>query len=318
MNNTIIDVAAAAIVDDQGRVLLALRQAHLHQGGKWEFPGGKFEHGETAEAALSRELHEELDITVKSYRPLISVLHHYLEKSVRLHVFLVSEFSGYPKGKEGQTLQWMEITNLRSLQFPDANYPIVRAVQLPSQLLITGAFKDYHYSPEKLIAALRAQCENGCRLIQLRLPDCDDSTYLDLVPAIQNALHELPVRLMLNRNPELIMPLANVGWHVSGDHVASAQQLLHKGVRPDWLSTSIHHESEWRERQALQPDFVLVSPVKPTTSHPDAMPIGWEGFSTLVKSINCPAFALGGMCEQDLPQAWKAGAQGIAGIRAFL
>ena len=72
-----VHVVAAAIFDDQGRVLISQRPAHVHQGGLWEFPGGKLEPGETTANALRRELHEELGITVQAARPLIRVLPQY-------------------------------------------------------------------------------------------------------------------------------------------------------------------------------------------------------------------------------------------------
>ncbi|QGX39021.1 Nudix family hydrolase [Permianibacter aggregans] len=313
----IIDVAAAAIVDGQGQVLLAQRLAHLHQGGKWEFPGGKFEPGETAEQALLRELHEELDITVHDYQPLIRLVHQYPEKSVRLHVFTVTRFSGLPKGKEGQALQWADISRLRSFQFPDANYPIVSAVQLPDLMLITPALASFNNDVDQLMLFLQQKVANGVSLMQLRLPDCDDATYLDIVKRLQASGLLERCRLMLNRNPKLMARFANVGWHISGEHVEAAQAILAKGTRPDWLSTSVHSRDEWHTRRMLEPDFVLLSPVKATASHPDRIALGWEQFAEIAEEMNCPVFALGGMNTADLIYAKQNGAQGIAGIRCF-
>ena len=316
-NRKIIDVAAAAIVDGQGQVLLAQRLAHLHQGGKWEFPGGKFEPGETAEQALLRELHEELDITVHDYQPLIRLVHHYPEKSVRLHVFTVTRFSGLPKGKEGQALQWADISRLRSFQFPDANYPIVSAVQLPELMLITPAWASFENDIDQLLQFLQKKIANGISLLQLRLPDCDDTTYLDIVQRLQASGLLERCRLMLNRDPQLIARFANVGWHISGEHVEAAQAILAKGMRPDWLSMSIHGRDEWHARRMLEPDFVLLSPVKATASHPESTALGWQKFAEIAEEINGPVYALGGMNVEDLIHAKQSGAQGIAGISCF-
>lgn len=316
-NQKIIDVAAAAIVDGQGQVLLAQRPAHLHQGGKWEFPGGKFEPGETAEQALLRELHEELDITVHDYQPLIRLVHHYPEKSVRLHVFTVKRFSGLPKGKEGQALQWTDISRLRSFQFPDANYPIVSAAQLPELMLITPALASFNNDIDQLLHFLQQKIANGISLLQLRLPDCDDETYLEIVQRLQASGVLARCRLMLNRDPQLMARFANVGWHISGKHVEAAQAILAKGVRPDWLSTSIHGRDEWHTRHRLAPDFVLLSPVNPTLSHPERVALGWQKFAEITEEINCPVYALGGMNVADLMYAKQSGAQGIAGISCF-
>lgn len=317
-NRTIIDVAAAAIVDGQGRVLLAQRLAHLHQGGKWEFPGGKFEPGESAEQALVRELSEELDITAIAYQPLIRLVHHYPEKSVRLHVFTVTRFSGLPKGKEGQALQWAEISHLRSYQFPDANYPIVSAVQLPEKMLITPALATFGGDTDRLVHFLQKNIADGITLMQLRLPDCDDASYLEIVYRLQTEGIVERCRVMLNRDPSVIGRIAKVGWHISGLHIESAQSMLAKGMRPDWLSVSVHSLEEWRMHQSLQPDFVLLSPVNPTRSHPETPALGWQQFAAIADEINCPVFALGGMTPKDLPTARASGAQGIAAISAFI
>src|SRR5690606_21783037 len=89
-----IHVIAAVIRDDQGCILIARRPDHVHQGGLWEFPGGKLEDGEQRFDGLVRELREELGITVTQARPLLDIRHDYTDKSVRLDVWLVTGFDG--------------------------------------------------------------------------------------------------------------------------------------------------------------------------------------------------------------------------------
>ncbi len=120
-----IDVAAAVIVNLQGETLLSLRLPDAHQGGKWEFPGGKFEGGETADQALRRELKEELGINILQTEPFIELQYTYPEKTVNLHVLKVTGFTGKPEGLEGQTVDWVAMKKLQELEFPDANYPIL-------------------------------------------------------------------------------------------------------------------------------------------------------------------------------------------------
>jgi len=120
-----IDVAAAVIINTHGQVLLSLRKPETHQGGKWEFPGGKFEAGETAELALQRELREELGIDVGDTEPFLEVSYRYPEKSVQLHVLRVLSYEGTPCGLEGQKVEWFDVDRLAELEFPDANYPIL-------------------------------------------------------------------------------------------------------------------------------------------------------------------------------------------------
>ncbi len=129
-----LHVAAGVIVGPDGRILIAERATHRHQGGLWEFPGGKVEAGETAQSALARELWEELNIHVASARPLIQIRHRYPDKSVLLDVWRVESFSGEPHGREGQPLAWVEPEGLLEYAFPAANVPIVTAARLPALL----------------------------------------------------------------------------------------------------------------------------------------------------------------------------------------
>lgn len=124
-----LDVVAAIVRNPQGQILLSQRPAHKHQGGRWEFPGGKVEDGESIQQAMSRELKEELAIDVLQMEKLIEVRHDYGEKQVFLDTWCVTEFSGKPRGVEGQELAWVSAGELTDYHFPDANQPIVEAVQ---------------------------------------------------------------------------------------------------------------------------------------------------------------------------------------------
>ena len=132
-----VHVAAAVIRDNSGKILIARRADTQHQGGLWEFPGGKVEADESVETALARELHEELGIVVSAARPLIKVRHDYPDKQVLLDVWEVSAFTGEPHGAEGQPLEWVAPRDLLNYEFPAANQPIVAAARLPAQYLIT-------------------------------------------------------------------------------------------------------------------------------------------------------------------------------------
>ncbi|QBL08483.1 8-oxo-dGTP diphosphatase MutT [Rheinheimera sp. D18] len=129
MQNTpqykVIHVAVGVIMRDK-QILLALRSAKQHQGGKWEFPGGKVEPSESVQQALLRELHEEIGINVTASCALMQLKYNYPEKTVLLDVWLVSEFTGEPQGREGQPLRWVTVAELSSIEFPDANQPIVQ------------------------------------------------------------------------------------------------------------------------------------------------------------------------------------------------
>src|SRR6478752_215306 len=104
-----VHVAVGVITNNRQEVLIAKRAVHLHQGGFWEFPGGKVEKNETVQQALSRELHEELGINVEVARPFIKITHDYPDKSVLLDVWLVEQFTGQPQSRESQPLLWVAI-----------------------------------------------------------------------------------------------------------------------------------------------------------------------------------------------------------------
>lgn len=122
-----LHVVAAVIFDADSRVLLAKRPDNKHQGGKWEFPGGKVEAGERAQFALVRELEEELGIVVSpdSLQPLIEVRHCYPDKAVFLDVWQARGFQGAPHGREGQEIGWFQLAALAEMEFPAANHAII-------------------------------------------------------------------------------------------------------------------------------------------------------------------------------------------------
>lgn len=124
-----IHVVAAIIWNqDQSSLFLAKRPDDKHQGGLWEFPGGKVDEGETSEQALLRELNEEVDIQVTMAAPFSTIRHDYSDKSVVLEFWSVTEFAGTPVGKEGQQTEWVNVTNLADYDFPEANQPVVKAL----------------------------------------------------------------------------------------------------------------------------------------------------------------------------------------------
>lgn len=123
-------VVAAALIDPEGRVLLAQRPLHKHMGGMWEFPGGKMEKGETAEAALMRELEEELGIRTWSscLAPLTFASHGYDEFYLLMPTFICRKWEGIPQAQEGQTLAWVRPHQLRDYLTPPADAPIIAAL----------------------------------------------------------------------------------------------------------------------------------------------------------------------------------------------
>jgi 8-oxo-dGTP diphosphatase len=118
-------VAVGIVADTSGAILIARRPDHAHQGGRWEFPGGKVEAAETVATALQRELHEELGITVQAAEPWLQVRHAYPDKTVLLDVWRVTAWRGELHGREGQPLRWASPAELANFAFPAADAPII-------------------------------------------------------------------------------------------------------------------------------------------------------------------------------------------------
>lgn len=121
----VVTVAVGILIDPQGRVLITRRAPQTHQGGLWEFPGGKVEPGETIVDALARELKEELGVTVLISEPFMTLEHDYGDQCVCLAVHRVTSWRGEPSGMEGQPLAWEQPANLTDWPFPAANQPIL-------------------------------------------------------------------------------------------------------------------------------------------------------------------------------------------------
>jgi len=125
----VVHVAVGVILNTQQKILISHRAKHLHQGGLWEFPGGKVEAAESVQVALSRELSEELGISVKACSPLMKVEHDYGDKQVLLDVWIVDQVEGQACGCEGQAIKWVMAAELDNYTFPVANQAIVKKVQ---------------------------------------------------------------------------------------------------------------------------------------------------------------------------------------------
>lgn len=121
-----VHVAAAALIDTDGKILLAQRPKGKSMAGLWEFPGGKIEAGETPEAALCRELHEELGIKVQTRDciPFTFASHSYETFHLLMPLFVVRKWSGAVKSAEGQSLEWVEVSQLHTYPAPAADIPL--------------------------------------------------------------------------------------------------------------------------------------------------------------------------------------------------
>lgn len=306
-----IHVAAAAVFNEEGQVLIAKRPADKHQGGLWEFPGGKVEPGEDVLTALGRELHEEIGIDVTHARPLIRVKHAYPDKSVLLDVWRVDGFCGEPHGREGQPVEWCAVEALSEREFPDANQPIIQALQLPECYLITP----FPENVDTFLVQLETALQHGIRLVQLRAKAMAADEYLSLAHQVVMRCHAHGARVLLNGEPEWVLQTGADGVQLNSGRLHSLEQRPLSGNL--LVAASCHSEEELRLALKLEVDFALLSPIKWTKSHPDMEPLGWDAMKRLVDEVPIPVYALGGVSHDDLGAAFDAGGQGIAAIRSL-
>ncbi|MCC4287214.1 MULTISPECIES: Nudix family hydrolase [Halomonadaceae] len=308
-----VHVAAAAMISaDQKHVLIARRPSNVDHGGLWEFPGGKLAPYETGLEGLKRELHEELGVEIVRAQPLIRVHHEYPDKHILLDVWQVHEFAGEPFGREGQAVRWVPMNELVNYPFPAANLPILRAVMLPTEYLITGEEPDDERFASLLERALR---EDSIRLVQLRAKSLDDTAYVARAERALKLCREYGAKLLLNGEPTLLDQVDADGIHLTS---ARLMQLDRRPIAENkWLSASTHDQKQLSQAAVLGCDFVTLSPLRTTPSHPEVAPMGWHDFQQLVERAGMPVFALGGMTRFDANHARAVGAQGIASIRDF-
>ena len=245
-------------------------------------------------------------------RALIKVSHDYPDKQVLLDVREVEAFTGEPHGAEGQPLEWVSPRDLAQYEFPEANKPIVAAARLPDQYLITP---DGLEVPQ-MLKGIQKAVANGTRLIQLRAPDMYDPKYRDVaVDAV--GLCGGKAQLMLKGPLEWLGDFPSAGWHLTA---AQLRKYAAKGrpfPKERWLAASCHSAEELALAAQMGVDFVTLSPVQATQTHPEAVPLGWDEAQRLIAGFNKPVYLLGGVGPDQREQAWEVGAQGVAGIRAF-
>ena len=333
-----VEVAAGILMDAQGRVLLMQRLPGKHLAGLWEFPGGKVEPGETIAQALVRELDEELGVEVRGSTPLISIPWHYPGKSVRLHALRVTAWKGEPRAREGHPLRWVAVRDMDAAEMPAADAPILAALRLPSYYVIStvdgGGLETElaevaqsagnRHAPTLSPSGRGRQAPSAWRvrgdaaidrLWQLRMREATREEVGRVAGRVFAANPRLRESLLVNHDIELARELA-VGLHLR----AAQLRELHERPLPQgaWVGASCHNAEELELAAKIGADFATLSPVCATASHPGAEPIGWDRFAQLVADARLPVYALGGVGPDDLQRACAAGAQGVAGIRAFL
>ncbi len=320
-----LHVAVGVVRNRGGDVLIARRADQAHQGGLWEFPGGKREAGEPVREALRRELEEELGIQVESAAPFLQVRHRYPGREVLLDVWEVTGYRGEPAGREGQPLAWVAPRQLCRYPFPPANRPILNRLALPPWYAVMegeGSVGGYLDRLHRLI-------EQGIGLIYLRARDLSDSEYRVLIRAC-SPVSDPGGAVLMRRDSPSPQPLSRkergAGGRVEASHGGwglhlSAGRLAALSARPEgwrYVAAACHDREDLLRAEALGLDFAVLSPVRPTLTHPRAKPLGWSLVGRWLAGRAMPVYVMGGLERRDLTWARRHGAQGVAGIRLFV
>ncbi|MGH8281239.1 MAG: Nudix family hydrolase [Gammaproteobacteria bacterium] len=307
-----IQVVAAVLKDELGRVLINQRPVGKPWAGYWEFPGGKIEARETPLAALKRELHEELGVTVHAAHPLIHLIHDYPEYHVELHVWRVQRYSGELHAREHQALAWVKPNELSGWKLLPADAPIVTAIRLPPQMLVTPPPES---DTARFLETLARSLEQGIDCVQLRAPELTLPDYTSLAREVIALCRRHAARILLNTQPQLAREL-----NADGVHLNSAR-LMQEATRPlpkDFLAgASCHDENGIHRAQKCGLDYIILGPVQTTPSHPHATILGWDGFARLTALSVVPVYAIGGMQPGQLDKVRSLGGHGIAAMRGL-
>lgn len=311
MSIPVIEVVVAVIAKSDGRFLLARRPESKPYGGYWEFPGGKVESGESRLYALNRELMEELGIHIELSYPWITRVYTYSHARVQLFFYKVIKWYGEPYANENQELSWQFADNIEVASMLPANVPVLRALSLPPVYQITNAAD---LGVQNTLIKLKDSFRQGKRLVQIREPAMIKNNLRLFAHEVVELSHHHGVKVLINGDIELSREIGMDGVHFS------STQLMDATSRPDTdlCGASCHNAEELFYAEQLSVDFVVLGPVLPTLSHPEAAPMGWRRFATLIRDFSLPVYALGGMQLEDLPTAWEHGAHGIAMMRGLV
>ena len=303
--NPIVRVAAAVILRQDGRVLLAQRPVGKPYAGYWEFPGGKLEPGESPHHALVRELREELGLTVRRASPWLVQEFVYPHAHVELNFFRVLDWDGEPHGHDGQAFAWQVAGAFEVAPLLPANTAVLAALTLP---LVYGISCASDLGEAAFLARANVAFGRGLRLAQVREKDWPLARVRAFAVAMRDLARGYGARVLLNGHESLARELA-----LDGVHWTSAQ-LATSARRPDDMvvGASCHTAGDLARSARLGCDFAVLGPVRDTPTHPGARTLGWEGFAREIAGTRIPVYALGGLEGEDLPGAIDRGAHGIA------
>lgn len=292
---------AVALVIRNGQLLVGWRDEKLHQGGCYEFPGGKIEANETGIDAVKREIQEEAGIEIEVIKLFHELVFDYSDRIVHLFFYLCRQKS---LNSISTGWQWRDVDHLSQVVFPAANAPVLARLNWQRHLAISPdwlTMKDQQPRAEVELCYLRVAVgyvEQAIHMLQQQHPQIklilQHDAYLTLNKAQQQQIFAV---------------------HLNGRQLQAMQDLTqfkHKNV-----IAACHLLQDVEKANMLGCDAILLSPVQPTATHPDQAALGWEKFNLMTRQAHMPVYALGGVQITDLALAQQYGAYGVAGIGDF-
>ena len=238
---------------------------------------------------------------------------------LRLDTWRVAAFEGQPIAHEHAALAWVPMAELHAFAMPPADRPVVAALREPDRVLVTPEPGDGRAAEADFIARVQAALAAGLQRVHLRLPDARGEVRRRLAEALAAPCAEAGATLFVHGDAALALRL-RLGLHWRAGQLRAADALVRSRAHRDArlpLSAAGHDAEDIALAEALGVDDLLLGPVKPTATHPGAPSLGWDGFEALRSRTGLPVYALGGLGRDDLIEARRHGAQGVAAIRAF-
>ena len=306
MNSRSINVSVGVIRDKDQKILISKRRQGVRHQGLWEFPGGKAKQNENPLETLKRELFEELDIQTVNALLMTELVEKVGNLTINFTLFNVFKWKRKAISKEKQQIEWVSENQLHKYKFPKINNIFCKFIRTPPLILVTDQMNE----PEKFFNELETFEDSGVDLVQLR-PKIADAFRLDFFKSkIYQIANSLDLKLMLNGSLASFDSKIYAGLHLPFYEAAK----LHS--RPisneSLLSTSCHSIEEVKHAELIDVDFLYLSPIKKTATHPSAEPMGWYKANELRQLTSFPVYALGGMTVDELYTAKSLGFRGIA------
>lgn len=289
------------LIEQDNKFLIAKRNKEF-MPDFWELPGGKVEKNETNQQTLQRECYEELSILVKECEFFCHFSYHYPDRIVDLWVYKIHHYAQQPVGYENQQIAWISLSQMQQYQLLPATLLIFKRSQLNHTYWIT---------PKVFaIPEVEQQLKRGIRQIQWRIQaDFNHNEHQSLLNQLQTLCEQYQAKLFLNAYD---LQLKKTNLHLNSQLL---KQLKARPISESYLlGASVHNLNELEKAQQIQADFVVLSPVLKTSSHPNAKSLGWQTTQHIIKQTNLPVYCLGGMNLTHLEYAQSIGGFGIAGI----